>query len=119
MLQTHHLMFRRLSMSQWTPEYRIEYDQKRYQSKRAEIVEQRKQRRQNQQQWLREYKQTLSCVRCGESHPACLDFHHRDAAQKDFVIANNLTLGRKRILAEISKCDVLCANCHRKEHNLV
>lgn len=56
------------------------------------------------------------CVRCEESHPACLDFHHRDPSTKDADIATIRRFGVKRLLAEIAKCDVLCANCHRKHH---
>ena len=67
--------------------------------------------------WLWELKSTLKCIKCGESHPACLDFHHRDPAQKRRAVSQLWQLGSKlNILVEIAKCDVLCANCHRKFH---
>lgn len=57
------------------------------------------------------------CIKCGEKHPACLDFHHRDGlANKLGDIATMRRFGMKRLRAEIAKCDVLCANCHRKHH---
>jgi hypothetical protein len=68
--------------------------------------------------WFHQYKATLSCNRCGENDPVCLDFHHRDPTQKVFSIHQTArkAIGKARILAEIAKCDVLCANCHRKLH---
>lgn len=68
--------------------------------------------------WFREVKKSLSCERCGDSHPACLDFHHLDPSEKDFTIsmAGGQGYSKNRILNEISKCIVLCSNCHRKLH---
>jgi len=66
-------------------------------------------------QW-NEFLTTQKCVHCGMSDPECLDFHHLDAKQKDNSVSAMLTHSWKRILAEIEKCIVLCANCHRKEH---
>lgn len=69
--------------------------------------------------WLQDYKSTLSCAVCGENHPATLDFHHRDPSEKETTvagIANRKGWSKERILSEIAKCDVLCANCHRKLH---
>ena len=68
--------------------------------------------------WLDEYKSKLACMRCGESHPACLDFHHKNRKDKDFSPGNirGMGWGRERVLCEIKKCMVLCSNCHRKEH---
>jgi hypothetical protein len=68
--------------------------------------------------WLQDYKKELCCSRCGESRSICLDFHHREPDQKDLEIAQALRQGwsKQRILAEIDKCEVLCANCHRKLH---
>src|SRR3990167_1076458 len=63
--------------------------------------------------WFQSYKRGLSCP-CGESDSRCLDFHHRDPATKEFTIRNGVNRGITRMLAEIAKCDVLCANCHRK-----
>lgn len=63
-----------------------------------------------------EYKATLLCVKCGESHPACLDFHHRDPLEKDFLLSDIRSRSLHSIQKEIDKCDVLCANCHRKLH---
>lgn len=68
--------------------------------------------------WLDEIKSKLSCEKCGEDHPATLDFHHRDPKQKDRRISQMIASGssRERMLKEIEKCSVLCANCHRKLH---
>jgi hypothetical protein len=60
----------------------------------------------------------LRCSRCGESDPACLDLHHRDPRTKDRTLARAVQLkwSPAKLRAEIEKCDVLCANCHRKLH---
>lgn len=56
------------------------------------------------------------CSRCSEKDICCMDFHHLH--DKDIEIAKLIKLGSmKRLVKEISKCIVLCANCHRKEHN--
>jgi hypothetical protein len=55
------------------------------------------------------------CVDCGESDPVVLEFDHvrgtKVAAISSFV--RNMA-SMNRILAEIAKCDVRCANCHRR-----
>lgn len=68
--------------------------------------------------WIKEVKSVLKCLKCGESDPACLDFHHSDPSKKEFSIARATTIGysKDRILEEMSKAEVLCANCHRKLH---
>jgi len=67
--------------------------------------------------WYVELKAQLVCS-CGESHPACIQFHHPTRATKEASVANALRRrwSRARILAEIAKCEVLCANCHAKRH---
>ena len=70
------------------------------------------------QQWVRDYKAGLKCTRCPENHPGCLQFHHTDPSAKEIgireAVKNNWSL--KRLQTEIAKCEVLCANCHMKEH---
>jgi hypothetical protein len=58
------------------------------------------------------------CSRCPETHPAALDFHHVDGAEKLFMvcIANTRPVAKAKLKAEMAKCVILCANCHRKEH---
>jgi hypothetical protein len=61
--------------------------------------------------------QKIACIKCSEDHPACLEFHHRNPSEKDFLISQAVAkCSLKRIQAEIAKCDVLCSNCHRKLH---
>jgi hypothetical protein len=77
-----------------------------------------KKRRDETREWFNEYKSNLSCVECGENHPATLDFHHVDRTQKEYGIAYmvNGYASKEKIIEEIEKCVVLCANCHRKLH---
>lgn len=64
-----------------------------------------------------QYKRDHGCRLCGETDPACLDFHHRDPAAKAFPIANShKRRDHTALLAEMEKCIILCANCHRKLH---
>jgi len=67
---------------------------------------------------LNAMKTELGCARCGEDDPRCLDFHHLDPATKTSTVARLYrgTWSWDRILQEIALCEVLCANCHRKEH---
>lgn len=59
-----------------------------------------------------------SCIKCGETRPYVLDFHHMDKNQKDFTIGQ-IKKGSLEILkSEIEKCVVLCSNCHREFHYL-
>jgi hypothetical protein len=58
---------------------------------------------------------------CGEEHPSALQFHHRDPSTKLFSITSKeLSTPKKRpwdtITPELDKCDLVCANCHFKEH---
>jgi hypothetical protein len=66
----------------------------------------------------REYKASLSCIKCGQNHPATFDFHHIDSSTKEASV-NKLIKNRafKRAMEEIKKCVVLCANCHRIHHH--
>ncbi len=67
-------------------------------------------------EYLRSYKETHSCEMCGESRAVCLDFHHRDRSEKRFELARAPEMAFFRVLAEVRKCMVLCANCHRVLH---
>jgi hypothetical protein len=70
-------------------------------------------RREDRTNWLLGYFKMHPCVDCGETDPLVLDFDHlRD---KEFSIGEVLQDGRwSAILAEIKKCEVVCANCHRR-----
>jgi hypothetical protein len=63
---------------------------------------------------LLEYFKTHHCVVCAESNPIVLDFDHKDEKEKKYGISSMIySYNWTTILAEIEKCDVLCANCHR------
>lgn len=58
------------------------------------------------------------CSRCG--YNTCinsLDFHHLDPSTKSFSLCHrNMSKGLESIKAEVDKCILVCANCHREIH---
>jgi hypothetical protein len=53
------------------------------------------------------------CTDCGGCFPAvCMEFDHRDPSTKLFTISFGSTRTWEKLVAEIAKCDVVCANCH-------
>lgn len=79
---------------------------------------QHKQRKSDRQIKLNEIKSSRGCKSCEEKDFRCLDFHHRNPEDKSFTISQAVTKGVnwQDIENEISKCDVMCCNCHRKHH---
>ncbi len=56
------------------------------------------------------------CVDCGEGDPLVLEFDH--VGGKRFGIDKGVRERPwKDVLAEIEKCEVVCANCHRRRTN--
>lgn len=57
------------------------------------------------------------CVDCGLADPIVLEFDHRPGQAKHFNISESprSCVAIATLKAEIDKCDVRCANCHRRQ----
>lgn len=63
----------------------------------------------------------IPCMDCGIKYPYyVMDLDHRLGVEKGFGL--NLAVSTRKsveaILAEIAKCDVVCANCHRERTHM-
>lgn len=67
--------------------------------------------------YIRTYLKSHPCIDCGESDILVLEFDHKDRDLKDVDISSLVRrmLSFKKLLSEISKCEVRCANCHRRK----
>jgi len=76
----------------------------------------RTRKREKVRAWVNEYLASHPCTDCGEADIIVLEFDHvrgnkdRDIAQ---MISDRLSL--TRVILEIEKCEVRCANCHRRK----
>lgn len=53
------------------------------------------------------------CTDCGERHPAvAMDFDHV-SGEKLLAVSRLKSASVARVLAELEKCELVCANCHR------
>jgi len=98
---------------------RSSYGKAHYQRNRGAYLARTKARRHRERDsywaWLMTYLQSHPCVDCGETDPVVLTFDHRELAEKVDTIGRLLSRsGWKMFLAEVAKCDVRCANCHRE-----
>ena len=67
-------------------------------------------------QWIIDYLSTHSCVDCPEKDIRCLEFDHvRGKKSRNVSTMINNICSLDLIKSEIQKCDVRCANCHRKK----
>lgn len=67
-------------------------------------------------EYICEYKKMRSCIDCGfcgGEYPQVLEFDH--VGKKSFNLADfkRKTSSLNRIKTEISRCELVCANCHR------
>lgn len=65
--------------------------------------------------YLRTLKESSPCSDCGSYYPYyVMDFDHVRGRKQKNVMELVPTLSRKKIDEEISKCEIVCSNCHRK-----
>jgi len=71
-----------------------------------------------QRGWLATFKGEVGCKDCHNKDHRVLDFHHKSGMEKKFAISDYFyhQFCEKRLKAEIMKCEILCANCHRIHH---
>lgn len=78
---------------------------------------------QNVKAWRVRTKQKLveykggKCEVCG--YDRCiqaLEFHHLNPDEKDFTLSGSMVANIEKMKAELDKCVMLCANCHREVH---
>lgn len=98
----------------WCKSCRKSYDAGYHRSIRERRIEQASERREKFFDWYLSLKAGRPCADCGAVfHPAAMQFDHRPGTDK---LANVANLARQncrlRLLAEIEKCDLVCANCH-------
>lgn len=100
-------------------------DKKAYQNSwYAELSEEKKRLRQDVKNsrrreiraFIQGYKFALGCKYCSERDPNTLDFNHLDPSLKYKAIADGVRdgWGKKKLMEEIKKCELVCSNCHRK-----
>jgi hypothetical protein len=96
---------------------RSAYGRKHYEANRQRYIDQAAVSRRKltlaRTRYLIRYFESHPCLDCGESDPVVLEFDHlRD---KSFAIGRQLSRTNwQRILEEMKKCEVVCANCHRR-----
>lgn len=67
--------------------------------------------------FIYEYLSKNPCVDCGEGDVAVLEFDHKAELGKLKAVSGLIRdrSSLSRLQQEISKCDVRCANCHRRK----
>lgn len=89
------------------------YRESHYKKNRQKYIDKAAKWRFEQKRKLYEYLNGKVCKDCGESDVIVLEFDHlRD---KDFNIGQHVGYKSfKSIKEEIEKCDIVCANCHKR-----
>ncbi len=93
-----------------------EYSARHYAKNRKARIRTQVERKRKNYRLLKEYLLYHPCVDCGEEDPIVLDFDHVRGKKEAHVskAAGALGWGWERIMKEIDKCEVRCANCHRR-----
>lgn len=90
-------------------------DKRKYADRREALIKAVAKRRRKVKSMSIEYKRG-KCVLCGyNKFQGALELHHIDKDKKEFGIGDKgYTRAWEKVRAELDKCVLLCANCHRE-----
>jgi len=91
------------------------YAENREHHKKVVLANNKKKTERNRR-FVYEYLLENPCVDCGETDPVVLEFDHLPGCDKKYIISEMTSNGYsvESIKKEMEKCDVVCANCHRR-----
>ena len=104
--------------------YKDKNKQKEYQQKHHQRTKKKKRKQQNQLKDKRQHfvleemqRRGGKCAKCGFSDIRALDWHHLDPNEKVNSISEMVRdrVSMDKLQAELDKCELICANCHRIE----
>jgi len=97
-------------------EKRRAYDRAWHRKHREDRIRVQMERQRAVVAWVQTFKK--ECERCGFSEDVtALDFHHlRDDKVGSVAALAHRGWGKEKLKAEMEKCQILCANCHRIVH---
>jgi len=73
----------------------------------------RKKRRKNKRERIYKIKENTPCADCNQYYPSyVMQFDHLPGNKKEFQLSNGYLFSDISIKKEISKCELVCANCH-------
>ncbi len=103
-----------------TQEEKREYDRNWYHKHKDRIKESKKRNElkyvNKKRKIVIDYLKSHPCIDCKESDILVLDFDHINPSDKMGNIANMVSGGSiGDLISEIKKCDIRCANCHRRK----
>lgn len=101
----------------WCKPCKREYDNAYYEAnpdRRSYIRESNNKRVLQVRAWIKNYLEEHPCVDCGESDIVVLEFDHRGEKTENVAVLLK-TSNLNTVIDEVSKCDVRCANCHRRK----
>ena len=103
-------------------ECQSKYDRGLYASdveRRKAMADRSRRLRQSRRAHVTDYLSRHPCVDCGEADPVVLDFDHvrgtKTQSVSDMAAWGGSSL--ERLKTEIAKCEIRCANCHRRRHH--
>ena len=91
-----------------------------YQRNRAMEIARVRVRQAGTVEMLRDLRR-VPCADCGgKFEPHQMDFDHRDPSTKSFNVMTGraMLMSTRRLMDEVAKCDIVCANCHRVKTRL-
>ena len=86
-----------------------------YKNQPERYKEKNKRRKRSRQEFIIAYLLGHPCIDCGESDIVVLEFDHvRGSKRKELATLVLDGVSLETLKEEIAKCDVVCANCHRR-----
>lgn len=88
------------------------YIRKHYMENKEYYRDKNKRKKEELKEFIKAQK-AKPCTDCGVQYPHyVMDFDH--LSDKKYAIAHMSSTSKNKILEEIAKCELVCANCHRE-----
>lgn len=99
----------------WCQPCNTMWNRRNYLNRKEYFADKNRDNRERNRLSILAYLREHPCVDCGESDPVVLEFDHvRGDKRHNVSELSNRICAWKTIQDEIDKCEVRCANCHRR-----